>query len=208
MLDLSIIVVSYHNAKDLPGLIASIEPAAGDLTWHATIVNNAVDEDLVGLIPGNDNVSVVDSGANLGYSGGINAGLGRAPRARITVFLNPDLALRAGSLTLLVAALDSAASRSASDPGRAGPPTGLAPARADAPAGAGRGRFRRCLADSSGRPVGDCPQPRGIRASPPDRLGDRSGPRRAQRRRGRRRPVGCCAVLHVLGRDRLRAANP
>ncbi|WP_417563751.1 glycosyltransferase family 2 protein [Microbacterium sp.] len=108
MLDLSIIVVSYHNAQDLPGLIASVNPAVGKLSWHATIVNNAGDEDLSALLADADRVSIVDSGGNLGYSGGINTGLAHAPLARVTVFLNPDLALRPDSMTLLVDALETA----------------------------------------------------------------------------------------------------
>ncbi len=109
MIDFSIIVVSYHSADDLPGLISSVDAAAVGATWHATIINNAPDEPLAPLLLANDRVSVVEAGANLGYSGGLNLGRAHAPRSRWTVFLNPDLTLHPGSLQALGAALDGGA---------------------------------------------------------------------------------------------------
>lgn len=109
MIDFSIIVVSYHSADDLPGLISSMDAAAAGATWHATIVNNAPDEPLAPLLTANDCVSVVEAGVNLGYSGGLNLGRVHAPRSRWTVFLNPDLTLHPGSLRALGAALHGGA---------------------------------------------------------------------------------------------------
>lgn len=107
MLDFSIIVVSYHSADDLPGLLASVDAAAAGAKWHVTIVNNAPDEPLAPLLADNDRVSVVEAAANLGYSGGLNLGRAQASRSRWTVFLNPDLTLHPGSLQALGAALDA-----------------------------------------------------------------------------------------------------
>jgi len=105
VLDVSIVIVSYYSGRDLPPLIRSIDDAAGALSWHATVVNNTTDESLAHLSE-DDRVTVVEAGANLGYSGGLNLGLTMAPEARVTVFLNPDLVLRTGALTALVAAVD------------------------------------------------------------------------------------------------------
>lgn len=107
MIDFSIVVVSFHSSGDLPELIASVDAAAAGATWHATIVNNAPDEPLARLLAANDHVSVIEAGANLGYSGGINVGRAHSPRARWTVFLNPDLTLAPGALQALGAALDA-----------------------------------------------------------------------------------------------------
>ncbi len=109
MIDFSIIVVSYHSADDLPGLIASVDGAAAGAKWHVTIVNNAPDEPLAPLLAENNRVSIVEAGANLGYSGGLNLGRAHASRSRWTVFLNPDVTLRPGSLQSLGAALDAGA---------------------------------------------------------------------------------------------------
>jgi N-acetylglucosaminyl-diphospho-decaprenol L-rhamnosyltransferase len=108
VLDLSIIVVSYHSADDLPGLIESVEAAAAGATWQLTIVNNAPDEPLAPLLTLPQNAAVVESGGNLGYSGGLNVGIAHAPAARATVFLNPDLTLHADSLRRLLAVLERA----------------------------------------------------------------------------------------------------
>lgn len=109
MIDFSIIVVSYYSSDDLAGLIASVDAAAAGATWHATIVNNSQDEPLAPLLAKNDHVSVVEAGANLGYSGGLNLGRAHAPLSRFTVFLNPDLTLHPGSLQALGAAITSGA---------------------------------------------------------------------------------------------------
>ena len=108
MVDFSIIVVSYRSIRDLPVLLGTVDDAVAGATWHATIVNNAVDDPL-DAITHSAHVSVIEAGANLGYSGGINLGLSHAPDARWTVFLNPDLLLRPGSLARLAEALQSGA---------------------------------------------------------------------------------------------------
>jgi N-acetylglucosaminyl-diphospho-decaprenol L-rhamnosyltransferase len=107
--DFSIIVVAYHSADDLPGLIDSIDAAAAGASWHATIVNNAPHQPLTPLLAPDDRVSIVEAGSNLGYSGGLNLGVVHAPRSHVTVFLNPDLALLPLSLERLGAALDAGA---------------------------------------------------------------------------------------------------
>lgn len=119
MIDVLVIVVAYRSAADLPTLLDSIpaaahgaaaqdptalqDPAAAqDLTWSARIVNNDPDEDLSHLA--GPQVEIIEAGANLGYAGGINAGLLGAEPSRWVVFLNPDLRLEPGSLARLAAA--------------------------------------------------------------------------------------------------------
>jgi N-acetylglucosaminyl-diphospho-decaprenol L-rhamnosyltransferase len=109
-LDLSIIVVSYRSAADLPELVASIDGAAKGLSWRATIVDNWPEgEDLGEVEALDDRVTVVRAGENLGYSGGLNVGIERGPQARHTVFLNPDLVLCPLALRHLVVVLESGA---------------------------------------------------------------------------------------------------
>src|SRR3954468_9672237 len=108
MIDFSIIVVSYRSAADLPRLIGSIDAAAVSEHWRLIVVDNA-GESLSHLAALDHRVSIVDSGGNLGYSGGINVGLRHAPSARWTVFLNPDLELLPHSLAALAAAVPPAA---------------------------------------------------------------------------------------------------
>lgn len=109
MIDVSMIIVSYYSGHDLPRLLSSVDAAVGSASWHVTIVNNALDDDLHGVLPVEERVSIVDATENLGYSGGLNLGLEYAPAARCVVFLNPDLTLLPGSIASLREAIDGGA---------------------------------------------------------------------------------------------------
>lgn len=107
MIDLAIITVAYKSMDDLPSLLDSIPQAAGTLTWHVVIVDNYMLDGVDQIFGATPQVSVFSSGENLGYSGGLNAGLAHAPASRFTVFLNADLTLKPDSLVRLVAALST-----------------------------------------------------------------------------------------------------
>ena len=105
VLDVVIIVVAYHSEEDLPRLLDSLPAAASGLTHAVVIVdNNAGSSALAGIVAGRVNVSVVDAGGNVGFSGGLNVGLRHAPPAEAVLFLNPDLVLGAGSVRELMTA--------------------------------------------------------------------------------------------------------
>jgi len=105
VIDLAIITVAYKSLGDLPSLLGSIPQAVGTLTWHLVVVDNYSLDGLEERFGATPQVSVFNSGENLGYSGGLNAGLAHAPASRFTVFLNADLTLKPDSLVLLVDAL-------------------------------------------------------------------------------------------------------
>lgn len=102
--DCAIIVVSYNSADDLPALLASVPAAAGALRWRVIVVDNDSADDPAAAISGHDGVELVSSGGNLGYSGGLNAGLDRLVGASTVLFVNPDLVLQPGSIERLVEA--------------------------------------------------------------------------------------------------------
>lgn len=104
MVDLAIICVAFNSAADLPGLLGSLAPAVDGLSWHLVLVDNSSDPALPGLVETESRVSLLDTGANLGYSGGLNYGIDHAPPSRWTVFLNPDLTLHPHALARLAAA--------------------------------------------------------------------------------------------------------
>ncbi|GGK71248.1 glycosyltransferase family 2 protein [Ornithinimicrobium pekingense] len=104
--DVSLIVVSYRSAELVTRLVRSIDAAADGLSWRATVVDNwPGGDDLSELETLDERVTVVRTGENLGYSGGLNAGVASGSRGRFTVFLNPDLVLRPRSLHALVTEL-------------------------------------------------------------------------------------------------------
>lgn len=102
--DCAIIVVAYNSAEDLPALLASVPAAAGALRWRVIVVDNDSADDPAAAISGYDHVELVPSGGNLGYSGGLNAGLDHLAGAGAVLFVNPDLVLRPGSIERLVEA--------------------------------------------------------------------------------------------------------
>lgn len=108
MVDCVLIVVSYRSARDVAALLATVPAAAAGLSWHAVVVNNEPADDLQPAVSGIPEATVIEAGANLGYAGGINLGLASAPPSRWTVFLNPDLRLRPGSLAAMAAAAGEA----------------------------------------------------------------------------------------------------
>lgn len=104
MIDCLLIVVSYHSSADITGLLATVPAAMGDLSWSALVVNNDPADDLGHVVAAHPGADLVESGANLGYAGGINRGLAGAPPSRWVVFLNPDLRLGPGAIALMAAA--------------------------------------------------------------------------------------------------------
>lgn len=104
MIDCLLVVVSYRSGPDLQGLLPTIPGSVGDLSWHTIVVNNDSTEDLSAVVAGHPHVELVDAGANLGYAGGINAGLAAARPSRWTVFLNPDVRLGQGALAAMAQA--------------------------------------------------------------------------------------------------------
>ena len=101
MLDVTILVVAYRSAADIPALVASVPEAAGTLSWNMIVVDNSHDETLTHAVGQDSRIEVIDAGGNLGYSGGLNLAAENAPPSRFTVFLNPDLVLNPGCLIRL-----------------------------------------------------------------------------------------------------------
>lgn len=108
MIDCVVIVVAYKSADDLPGLIESIPSAMVSLTWRVIVVDNYGADDLSQRLARYEHVTVIDSGANLGYSGGLNLGMAHAGPSRFTLFLNPDLLLEPAAASALASACDTA----------------------------------------------------------------------------------------------------
>nr|WP_244962867.1 glycosyltransferase family 2 protein [Cryobacterium roopkundense] len=98
------VIVAFKSAVDLPRLLDSVPDALGSLSWHALVVDNYGQDNVADSLASRPHVTVVSSGSNLGYSGGLNIGLSSSPSSRFTVFLNPDVVLLPGSLSQLVRA--------------------------------------------------------------------------------------------------------
>lgn len=116
MIDCVLVIVAYQSAGEIRELIDSVPDAAGALSWNAVVVNNSPADDLSAALEPYPQVTVVTPGDNLGFSGGLNAGVAAALPSRLIVFLNPDLTLGAGSLQALADAIADSDTISAAVP--------------------------------------------------------------------------------------------
>ena len=90
----AVVIVAYNSAD---GLRATLDSVAG--AEEVVVVDNGSADDSVAVARASG-ATVIETGANLGFAGGCNAGA-RATSAPLLLFLNPDAALAAGSLDAL-----------------------------------------------------------------------------------------------------------
>jgi len=107
--DCAVIVVTYNSARYIDGLLDSLPAAAVDLTLRVIVVDNGSADDTVQRARDHPDVMCVETGANLGYAGGINVGRRHAGQRGALAVLNPDLVLEPGALREMLGALDDPA---------------------------------------------------------------------------------------------------
>lgn len=102
------VLVTWNSAAVIERALRSLPAGAeGVALERVVVVDNASADETVALArAARPDVTVVQTGANLGYAAGVNAGIRAAAGADAVLVLNPDTALRPGSLTPLVVALD------------------------------------------------------------------------------------------------------
>ncbi len=98
------LVVTYNSSADLPQLIDDLRAAARDHSIRLIVVDNDSTDGTVDVLRGNDDIILVESGGNLGYAGGINAGMPFIGSCDNILILNPDLTLAPAAITRLIAA--------------------------------------------------------------------------------------------------------
>ncbi|MFN0152027.1 MAG: glycosyltransferase [bacterium] len=85
---LSIVVVAYNSAEDLPGCLESIARTTR-VPHEVIVVDNASSDGTRALLRERRDVALVESDVNVGYSRAANLGIRRA-RGEAVVLLNPD----------------------------------------------------------------------------------------------------------------------
>lgn len=103
----AIIVIAYNSADHIEQFLDSISAAAGDLRVRCLVVDNQSHDETQELVRLRPDVTLVDSGGNLGYSGGINIGRASTGPCSSLLIVNPDLELEPGAIAKLYAALDT-----------------------------------------------------------------------------------------------------
>ncbi len=101
-LDCAVVVVTYQSARFLPGLLESLPASAGGHSVSVVVVDNASSDGVEDVVRGHGHVRFIQSGRNLGYSGGINLAIRHLPDSRWVLVLNPDVTLAPGAVEALI----------------------------------------------------------------------------------------------------------
>ena len=108
--NVSIITVNYKVAHLLEGLFESIEKHPPEGSWEMIVVDNASGEEDVNrlkkLEESRPHFKLIVSDENIGFGAGNNLGVAQA-KGEYIIFLNPDIVVRDGCLSGLIAHLGS-----------------------------------------------------------------------------------------------------
>lgn len=88
-MDLSIVVVTYNSAEHISACLTSLERAIGAIGAEIIVVDNDSKDGTPDVVRRHAGVTLIESGANLGFAGGINAALAVAS-GRYVAWINPD----------------------------------------------------------------------------------------------------------------------
>lgn len=100
------VIVNYNAGDYLIECVHSLRDAGVD---HIVVADNASgDDSLAKLAVADPAVTVVHTGGNFGYGGGVNRGAtATPPAADVLLVCNPDLVIDPGAVKAMVAALDA-----------------------------------------------------------------------------------------------------
>jgi N-acetylglucosaminyl-diphospho-decaprenol L-rhamnosyltransferase len=104
VIDIAVIIVTFNSAAHLDRLLASLDAALSHLRARLIFVDNNSTDDTVARLRSHGRAEVLAQPDNRGYAAAINVGIERTQEAPAVLVLNPDLALGAGSIPLLLAA--------------------------------------------------------------------------------------------------------
>lgn len=106
----AVLIVTWNSAAVLPGFLAALPEGMAGLDWRLVVADNDSADDTVRVLGElAPEATVVQTGRNAGYAGGVNAALGAAAGweggYRAVLICNPDIRMRQGCGKLLVDAL-------------------------------------------------------------------------------------------------------
>ncbi|MBD7958545.1 glycosyltransferase family 2 protein [Microbacterium sp. Sa4CUA7] len=103
--EIAVLIVTYNSAAEIGGLLQSLRAEAADTRMRVIVADNDSADATLSVLARHDDVAVVHTGGNLGYSGGINVAAARAGALEHLLILNPDLRVRRGAVRAMLAAL-------------------------------------------------------------------------------------------------------
>jgi GT2 family glycosyltransferase len=108
VVDCAVVIVTFNNGRDIGALLDSLADGAAGRSLRTIVVDNGSSDDTLDAVRARTDrgVTLVESGANVGYAAAINIGRAHARPCRAVLVLNPDLRVDAGAIATL---LDAAA---------------------------------------------------------------------------------------------------
>ncbi len=103
--DCVIAVVTFNSGSGLEAMLESLPAAAGKLSTRCVLVDNASSDDTVAIAKRYGDVTVIEAGGNLGYSGAINLARSHAGPHSSLLVANPDVVFEPGAIEQLYGAL-------------------------------------------------------------------------------------------------------
>lgn len=101
--ELSIILVSYNTAKLITTALQSVYDQTKNTSFEIIVVDNASQDDSLKVIAATfPQVKLIDSGANLGFAGGVQIGV-KNSQGNYLLLLNPDTKILDGAIDKLMA---------------------------------------------------------------------------------------------------------
>jgi len=97
----AVLVVTYNSGGDIDRLIDSLRYEGGGLDLRVIVADNDSTDDTVQRASAHGDITVVRTGGNLGYSGGLNVAGAHIGDAESVLVLNPDLIVEPGAITAL-----------------------------------------------------------------------------------------------------------
>lgn len=98
------IIVTYNSAHTLGALLASLD--ASTVGVRAIVVDNGSADDTLAVAAADPRALTLATGANLGYSGGINVGRAHVRAGEHVAILNPDLTVEPDMLERLLEVIE------------------------------------------------------------------------------------------------------
>ncbi|MBZ4486909.1 glycosyltransferase [Microbacterium sp. cx-55] len=105
--EVAVLIVTYNSAADLDALIADLRIEAADSRIRVIVADNASHDGTWDAAAAHRDVVALRTGGNHGYAGGLNIAMRAVGDAEAVLVLNPDLRVRAGAVSAMLARLRS-----------------------------------------------------------------------------------------------------
>ncbi|MBN1202232.1 MAG: glycosyltransferase family 2 protein [Anaerolineae bacterium] len=104
---LTTVICNYNTRDELARALQSLLDTTGDIAHEIIVVDNASHDGSADMVRERyPSVTLIESGANLWFTGGNNLGM-RQAQGEYVLILNPDTVIQSGALQTMIAYLDA-----------------------------------------------------------------------------------------------------